>query len=877
MRDVTCNTKDDSTCFSPLLYSFQGSERESLGDQHSLVFLQAMNETGVKRPREERDVWGSDSSSVSSTSDREDSGDDGNEEDMVNDLLLHVKATARVAAAQPAEKKPKLTAAQLLMTASQKPPGPPSGKRKLSDTFAQINRELLKPLASSNELMVLDAAEESSAVMDGLVSRKVAPPPPEDTKKLRTLKYVDHSTVSYIPLEKEFFIPSEKDRQLSAEEVKKCMKELDGARVSGKDVPPPMATWDGSGLHNRLLETLQEEGFTEPFAVQSIAVPVLMSGRDLILAAKTGSGKTLGYLLPLVRHCLHQPRCLTGEGPIGLILVPTQELAVQVYSVLEKLCAASKLRSVASYGCASLAENIKEAKGGCDVMVATPGRLLDLLTVNHGTSLRLQRVSFVVIDEADRMLDSGFGEHVTAFLKNIRPDRQVALVTATLPKELRKVMRGHLTNPVEVSVGGQATPARNVEQQIFFFDEEVYEVDEAKRKESPRLLKLAKILGEENANGQNLFLIFTQRKEEVDELMGQLVALGYDRRIATLYSGMDPIDRQFALEHFAPGKQFILIATAVAERGLDIPFLEMVINYSMPNHVEAYVHRIGRTGRAGKRGRAASFFRRGVDDDLAPELADALERAEQLVPEELYETASRVREMRREGTAGFRVGFLRGYCKGSHHRLTSRSQKNTLKEAAKASGLQEFLSDSSSNDSDEDQSDADVVQVNNSTTADGMESTALTIQPSGGGNHQLSTLSASSGDRVAKALQFAKKTTDVVTAGDSAATNEGDNIRFQAEYPINDLPDMVRSALQRGAQLRSIAEATATTIVKKGVFIHPRHKHSHRLKEGDQPLYLLIIGKTTDAVQHARRKLNAVKSEATSRVRSMSSGVGAVL
>lgn len=853
---------------------------------------------GTKRDREDTSLVGSgendESSSLSThsssfVSDGEENSDD---DAALESLWVHVKATATQSPAAPDLPPPPssaprsaagpLSAAEEMLQGLM--PGgvkPVSHEAKILQTLESMKEELLRPVSSSRELMVVNVADESAEVMEKVLSRKIPKPTTEDSKKIRRLIYVNHSTMNYPPLEKVFYHPPSDLRQLTPAEYKAMAKELDGAKVTGRNPPPPLSTWDGTGLSDKVLEVLQKEGFAQPFAVQSLAVPVLMGGRDVIVTAKTGSGKTLAYVLPLVRHVVHQPRCKAGEGPIGLVLVPTQELGSQVSAILGKLCKAARLSAVASYGSVSLSENIKAAKSGCDAMVATPGRLLDLLTVNNGTSFRLQRVSFVVVDEADRLFDSGFIEHVEAFLKNIRPDRQLAMVSATLPRELKKIVIKHMQDPIEISVGGRPTPATNVEQSFYFFDEDVYDVETHDTRESPRLMKLLQILGEEGAAGERLILIFTQRKEEVEQLFGKLSVLGYARRIATLYSGMNPIDREFALEHFTPGNQFILIATAVAERGLDVPFLELVINYSLPDHVEAYVHRIGRTGRAGKKGRAVSFFRRRVDDDLAPELADALERSGQLVPEEMYEIAAKVRELRREGEASSNVGFYRGYRKGRHNFSSTRDQRAVLREAAKSAGLEDFLSDESGVDSDAESDDSSDIERRvevvypNGSGPETASSMALTVQGSSGGG-ALRVKDPKAEDKVAKALLFAQQTSELEKLGEEGM-EERSNVRLQLEYPINDLPSEVRGKLQKGAVLRDIAENTSTTIVRKGVFFDPRYKHSHRLKDGDRPLYLLIIGKSTAALQDARRRLNAIKTEAMARVKQKSSVIGAAL
>nr|CCC48097.1 putative ATP-dependent DEAD/H RNA helicase [Trypanosoma vivax Y486] len=748
-------------------------------------------------------------------------------------------------------------------------------------SLKNLREALLKPV-SSTALTVVSATAESHDLVEAMVAAKLPPPPPEDAKRLRKLQYVDHSTINYVPIQKEFYISPPDVKDLDADEMKKLLKELDGAKVRGRDPPRPMRSWSGSGLPGPVLDILARDGFQQPFAVQSLGAPALMSGRDLLVVAKTGSGKTLAYLLPIIRHCIGQQPCGRGEGPIALVFVPTHELAAQIVSVAEKLCPAAHMRLIASYGQAPLADNIKQCRSGCELMICTPGRLLDLLTVSGGTVLSLQRVSFVVVDEADRMFDSGFTEHIEAFLKNIRPDRQLALVSATMPKELKKVIMRHLRDPVEITVGGKPTPASNVEQRFFFFDEEVYEVELAKRGESKKFLKLLQILGEEGGDGEHLVLIFTQRKEECDELFARLSSCGYQRRIAVLYSGMDSLDREFALEYFTPGNQFILIATGVAERGLDIPYLELVINYTLPDHYEAYVHRIGRTGRAGKKGKAVSFFTRGKDDDIAADLCDGLERVEQQVPEELYERAAKMREKRKGGVARHDAQFYRGYMRGKRQRFSDRDQREQFKAAARAAGLEGYLSPSSQSDSDESGSDdtddlgVNIVSVRDDGVRVGCKgkqenTSALSLYKGDGTLITGSERGKKQEERLEAALAYARKTTE--TAVDPSAAG----VRFEAEYVINDLPEPVRFRLQSAWLLRSVSEETGASIVRKGVYYDRKYKHSHRLQDGVRPLYLLIIGKTAEVVRETVKKLNDHKLEAIGRLQKKTTNIGAQL
>lgn len=842
-----------------------------------------ISSSGSEAPDRERSTPSSASSfsSVTTSASSASDEDEGEVEARRQRLLDYARATAlsqRKASSSATDGNTGNGPAAMLRGVSGGATANAKPKASAAAALQQMTEALLQPVVTSTALTVVNAEDESAELLDRIVSKKVPPPPAGEAKRLRQLTYVNHSEMNYIPIRRDFYVVPPDVKDLTHAEMKELLKELDGAKVRGDAVPRPLRTWHATGLPDRVLKVLERHRYTSPFAVQSLGAPALMSGRDLLITAKTGSGKTLCYALPLVRHAADQPRCEKGEGPIGLVLVPTQELAVQVYDLLQELCSAAEIRCVASYGSTPLSENIRLVKAGCEVMVATPGRLLDLLTVNGGKTFTLSRVSMVIVDEADRLFDSGFMEHVSAFLRNIRPDRVVGMISATLPRELRGAIMKHMQNPVEITVGGKPTPASNVEQQIIFFDEEVYDVDNTQREMSPRLLKLLAVLGDEGSSGKKLILIFTQRREEVDELLARLSTLGYMGRIATLYSGMDPIDREFALEHFVPGKQFILIATAVAERGLDIPFLELVINYRLPNHYEAYVHRIGRTGRAGRSGRAISFFTRGKDDDIAPELVEGLERAEQQVPEELYEIAAKVRALRKSGDVKFNHSFYRGYMNAKAQRFTERSQKTQLREAARAAGLEQFLSSSSAEDSDADSnSDSDIVQVQvqGDKTADEAvaASTALRLHR-GVRDSSALTLSAGSEDRIAKALAYADKMNAAATA---ALTEDTSNIRFESEYPINDLPDVVRGKLQAGGFLRSVAEETETTIIRKGVYYDPRYKHSHRLKEGDRPLFLLIVGRSADTVREARHRLDAMKTEVLGRQSKKTSALGATL
>jgi ATP-dependent RNA helicase DDX46/PRP5 len=730
---------------------------------------------------------------------------------------------------------------------------------KVALSAAFIASELRKEDASvpSTALVVVDASHEAQDVEARITRRKLMAPPKEDLKALRRLMVVNHSAISYLPFDRDFYIPPSDMRALSDTEVRDLLKQLDGAKVRGSDIPKPMRAWSGTGLNDAILDLLEEKKFPNPFAVQCIGIPILMSGRDVLVTAKTGSGKTLSYLLPAIRHAAHQPRCLAGEGPIVLVLVPTLELAVQVAAVAVEFAGRAGLRVVASHAGTPLHDNILQSRAGCDVMIATPGRLLDLATLSTGRVLSFRRITFVVVDEADRMFDSGFEEHVTRFLKNVRPDRQTAFISATLPKELKKTLLGLLSNPVEISVGGRPTPASNVTQSFYFFDESVYDVeaDKGPQTKDPRFMTLLHVLAEEGL--EHLILIFVQRKEECDELFGNLTACGYGGRIAVLHNGMDKLDREFALEKYKIGQQHILVATGVAERGLDISNLDLVVNYTMADHYEAYIHRIGRTGRAGKTGRAVSFFTRIKDDPIAGDLCDGLERAGSTVPDEMHERAKVHREKVKAGTAQHRSSYVKGYKRAKRQRFEDRDR---MREEAKAAGLDEFLSDESFEHTSTDESEPEIVEVNESASA---PSNAVALYKGGS-----LVVSRKQEDSVAQALERARNETDAYTNPESTKT-------FKVEYPINDLADPIRKRLQ--AIRKEVEAATSTTIISKGVFFDPRMQRSHTMRAGEVKLHLLIIGRTPEAVRLAVEKFEETKKEVKERERQKGSRVGAVL
>ena len=467
----------------------------------------------------------------------------------------------------------------------------------------------------------------------------------QEQAKKKELKPVDHASIEYLPIRKKLYIVPRALHQLPEKEVAARRDALE-IKVRGKGCPAPVESWEQTGLSDRILQVLRKREMAEPFAIQRQALPAIMAGRDIIGVAKTGSGKTLAFLLPLLRHILDQEQTYPlgeGEGPIGLIMAPARELAVQIYSEARRFCKPLGLRVVAVYGGAGIADQIGELKRGAHIVVCTPGRMIDILTMQAGRVVSLQRVSYVVMDEADRMFDMGFEPQIRMVLGNVRPDRQTVLFSATFPKQVEGLARKVLAFPLEIIVGGRSVASDQITQYA-----EVHEEDE-------KFMRLLQLLGVWYEKGNVLVFVDTQQK--CDALFADLMKSGYP--CLSLHGGMDQMDRDSTIHDFKSRARTLMVATSVAGRGLDVPELCCVINYSCPNHLEDYVHRVGRTGRAGRKGTAYTFIT-PEEDQYAPLLLKALEQSKQHVPPEVKAMADEFSAKVEAGQAHWAASGFKG-------------------------------------------------------------------------------------------------------------------------------------------------------------------------------------------------------------------------
>lgn len=344
-------------------------------------------------------------------------------------------------------------------------------------------------------------------------------------------------------------------------------------------------SFDGLGLRAELLEAVKSKGYSVPTPIQAQAVPVILNGRDILARAQTGTGKTDAFALPLVD--ILSNRKGQGPQPRALVLTPTRELALQVGESIKAYARRVSMRCTVVFGGVRIGPQIDRLKRGIDILVATPGRLLDLVSLGR---LDLSHIEFLVFDEADRMLDLGFSEDISQILDIVPAERRTMLFSATFSKAIRDLAGQMLRDPELIEVTPQKTAAESV-------DQKVYRVNPHNKR--PLLIHLI------TRGRWNQVLVFTRTKRGADKLAEKLTEQGISA--TAMHSSMNQSKRLRTLDGFKKGEIRILVATDVAARGLDIRHLPYVVNYDMPRIPEDYIHRIGRTGRAGVSGKAVSL------------------------------------------------------------------------------------------------------------------------------------------------------------------------------------------------------------------------------------------------------------------------------
>ena len=412
--------------------------------------------------------------------------------------------------------------------------------------------------------------------------------------------------------------------------------------ASGQGVPEAVTQFTNPPLDDHLLTNIELAGYKVPTPVQKYSIPIVMMGRDLMACAQTGSGKTGGFLFPILSQAYQSgPSALPSQQgggfrsrkahPTSLILAPTRELVSQIFDEARKFAYRSWVRPCVVYGGADIGTQLRQIERGCDLLVATPGRLVDLIERGR---ISLCNIKYLVLDEADRMLDMGFEPQIRRIVEGEDMPgtqlRQTLMFSATFPRDIQMLARDFLKEYIFLSVGRVGSTSENITQKV----EYVEDMD-----------KRSVLLDILHTHGVGLTLIFVETKRMADSLSDFLINQGFPA--TSIHGDRTQRERERALDMFRNGRAPILVATAVAARGLDIPNVKHVINYDLPTDIDDYVHRIGRTGRAGNTGISTAFFNRG-NRGVVRDLIELLKEANQEVPGFLESIA-------REGT-GFSGG-----------------------------------------------------------------------------------------------------------------------------------------------------------------------------------------------------------------------------
>ncbi|WP_120178332.1 DEAD/DEAH box helicase [Paratractidigestivibacter faecalis] len=350
------------------------------------------------------------------------------------------------------------------------------------------------------------------------------------------------------------------------------------------------------GLNEQILAGVESLGFSTPTPVQAGAIPEVLAGRDVVASAQTGTGKTAAFALPTLQRIAGK----TGKGPHALVVTPTRELAAQIDNVVKEVCEQTGQRAVIVMGGARFEKQIKQLERGCDLLVATPGRLLDLMEHNH---VSLSGVEVLVLDEADRMLDMGFWPSVRRIMHALPEKHQTLLFSATIPPSIKSTIDAMLHEPAVVEISRVGETADTVEEHLC-------PVTQAQK---PELLRALLEAGGAAGEKPERVLVFCRTKHRVDDVSKMLK--NAQVKVDVMHADRTQKERERALERFREGKVQVLVATDVMSRGIDVAGVDAVVNFDVPMDPEDYVHRIGRTGRAGATGHAYTFV---APDEISP-------------------------------------------------------------------------------------------------------------------------------------------------------------------------------------------------------------------------------------------------------------------
>ncbi|XP_050304925.1 uncharacterized protein LOC126742320 [Anthonomus grandis grandis] len=426
------------------------------------------------------------------------------------------------------------------------------------------------------------------------------------------------------PFKKDFYVPHPAVASRSNYEVDayRRAKEITVDCVA----PNPIQNFEEANFPDYVLAEIRNQGYDFPTPIQAQGWPIALSGKDMVGIAQTGSGKTLAYILPAIVHINHQPRLNPGDGPIVLVLAPTRELAQQIQQVATDFGRLSYIRNTCVFGGAPKGPQARDLERGVEICIATPGRLIDFLEKG---STNLARCTYLVLDEADRMLDMGFEPQIRKIIEQIRPDRQTLMWSATWPKEVKKLAADFMQDYITINIGSlQLSANHNILQIIDICQEHEKEY---------KLNQLLQEISNSSEPGCKI-IIFVETKKKVEQITRTIKRYGWPA--LCMHGDKSQQERDYVLRDFRMGKSTILVATDVAARGLDVDGIKYVINYDYPNSSEDYIHRIGRTGRSDTTGTSYAFFTPS-NSRQARDLVAVLKEANQVINPKLADIANR--------------------------------------------------------------------------------------------------------------------------------------------------------------------------------------------------------------------------------------------
>lgn len=614
-------------------------------------------------------------------------------------------------------------------------------------------------------------------------------------KALRKVKGIDYANMKLVPIKKDFFV-SLSGSYIADKDVERLQHNIENIRVTGGLIPKPILRWSQLGLTSNVTSYLTENlNFKIPTPIQAQAIPAIMTGKDIIGISKTGSGKTIAYILPMLRHIHGQSPLLSNEsGPIGLILAPTRELALQINSEVNNFIQNDSLNSICCAGGSDLKKQINSIKKGVYIIVATPGRFIDLLTLNSGKLIDTTRISFVVMDEADRLFDMGFEPQISQIMQTIRPDKHTILFSATFPKKLKKFAMRTLIKPLTITVASDNMINENIEQKFI-----ICENDSDKFEAMVNLLEKYELDNMDKTPDLNKKLIIFVSSQQICELLyNKLENVGYSTFM--IHAGKPYAERVQNLHDFKSTPSGILLCTEVLSRGLNVPETSIVIIYNAVKTFAQYVHTVGRTGRGSNRGTAISLL---LEDEKAA--AFILSRA--MKSSEIQNHSSQQQQLLKTMTTEFDKGMNKG-----EYKLQSGFGGKGLDHLDEKREMQERV---------QFEQDKDYPKVS-LLKGKGISETKPATQGS--------DLSSKTDDSINSNIKLRYS---ISKGGDINGA-----ITFMANINVNDLPQIVRWEVTKNTTLMSVKHETGCSITMRGKF-YPEGKEPS--SPSDEPkLYLLV-------------------------------------